>query len=168
MDKNQIVSKINSIWPGAVLEARSFGRSGAFSVWLESQALLKVALALKEDPEWKLNWLENLSVVELEEVMVVTYFLRSTVNSRTLVLRTSAVPSSPKAWVKFPSVSHIWSMSAPFEHEAKELFGIEFDGLAPAEFQAKVSEAGENEFPLRKKFELKKVTNSNHTKKLDP
>ena len=78
MDKNPLISKLNKDVPGAVLETRRFGRSEITSIWIESQTIQKVAFALKNDVGLKLNWLENLSVVELEGVLVVTYFVTST------------------------------------------------------------------------------------------
>lgn len=155
MDKNQFVSKLNKIWPGSVLESREFGRSGVFSFWLEVTAIEKVAAELKEDPELRLDWLENLSVVELEEVMVVTYFLRSTVTRHSLVLRISAVPASKTAWVKFPSVVEVWPMAGPLESEAGELFGIEFGKKAKTGVSPFFPEGWQG-FPLRKSFEFPK------------
>ena len=121
MDKNPFVSKLNKSVPGAVLETRRFGRSSTLSVWVEAQSILKVASMLTSDSEFKLNWLENLSIVEFEKVFVVTYFVRSTATKYSLVLRISAVPETKNAEISFPSIQSIWPMGKPFEEEAEEI-----------------------------------------------
>lgn len=170
MDKNLFVSKLNKIWPGSVLESREFGRSGVFSVWLEAKAIGRVASALKDDAEVRLDWLENLSVVELEEVMVVTYFLRSTVTAHSLVLRISAVPESKTSWVKFPSIRDVWTMGTPMEKEAEELFGIQFDTGRDVvqRIEGGYLPEGCEGFPLRKSFKFPKaVMGLSHSRPLN-
>jgi Ni,Fe-hydrogenase III component G len=134
VDKNPFISKLNKSLPDAVLETRRFGRSGTSSIWVEAQAIQKVAAFLKNDAEFKLDWLENLSVVEFEKVLVTTYFVCSNTTKHSLVVRASAVPESPNAEVSFPSIRAIWPMGEPMELEAEELFGIHFrTGLSVAE-----------------------------------
>ncbi|MBI2711503.1 MAG: NADH-quinone oxidoreductase subunit C [Bdellovibrio sp.] len=155
MDKNQIVLKLNSICSGTVLEAGEFGRSGVVSVWIESKTVLQIAECLKNDLEFQLDWLENLSVVELEEVVVVTYFLRSTTTPETLVLRISALPGSKSEKIVFPSVSSIWPMAIPFENEAEQLFGVTFIGKESCELNNKFLLPDlSHGFPLRKSFDF--------------
>lgn len=154
MDKNPLISKLNKLVPGAVLETRRFGRSGIVSIWIETQTLQKVASILKSDPELQLDWLENLSVVEFEGILVASYFIRSTVTAHHYILRSSAVPSSPEAEVLFPSVREIWPMATPMEEEAREMFGIRFsmnESDSSTETARRLPEnwAG---FPLRKNY----------------
>ncbi len=154
MDKNALVSRLNKIIPGGVLETRRFGRSENTSIWIEAQAVQKIAMALKMDTEMKLDWLENLSVVEFEKVFIVTYFLRSLITRHSLVIRASAVPVSPGSEFLFPSVRNIWPMGLPMEEEAEEMFGIVFSLNNETQFQVKVNRLPENwkGFPLRKDY----------------
>ncbi len=163
MDKNLIVSKINSEVQGSVLEVRRFGRSEIFSIWIEAQSVHKVASVLRADPEISLDWLENLSVVEFAECLVVSYFLQSTTRPHSqIVLRASVVPLSIDAEVEVPSIQAIWPMGAPMEQEANELFGVRFKSLPlERQFQSDFNLEGSlsrrllpevRGFPLRKKF----------------
>ncbi len=158
MDKNSLASKLNKIIPGAVLETRRFGRSPLSSIWVEAQSIQKVAVALKNDADLKLDWLENLSVVEFEKVLVVSYFLRSTSTQQCIVVRASAVPSSPKAEVLFPSIRSIWPMGAPMEDEAEEMFGVLFRLTGEAEDLSRPRRlaADWEGYPLRKSYEFPK------------
>jgi NADH-quinone oxidoreductase subunit C len=117
------------------------------SIWIEAQTLENVALFLKNDNEYKVDWLENLSVVEFEGVFVVSYFIRSTTTPFRCVIRASAVPSSPQAPVPFPSIREIWPMGTPMEEEAEELFGIQFSKHPP-----NLLPEGWTGFPLRKNY----------------
>ena len=163
MDKNPIVSKINNVFPGVVLESRRFGRSDSRSIWIEAQSIHKVAGLLRFDPEISLDWLENLSVVEFTEALVVTYFLQSRTDARTsLILRVSVAPPDTDAEVVVPSIRAIWPMGIPMEQEVHEMFGVRFKVLpvekrvqSEFDFEKPLSRRLPEEtrgFPLRKKF----------------
>ena len=164
MDKNLIVSKISSQFPGSILESRRFGRTGAISFWVEAKAIDQVSQFLKADPQFSLDWLESLSVVEFEEALVVSYFLRSSSEAHAeVILRVSLVPASPEAEVEIPSVRAIWPMGIPMEQEAYEMFGVRFiQGVFQTSEVDSSSFAGHQpscllpeqvrKFPLRKKL----------------
>lgn len=154
MDKNTLTAKLNKLIPGAVLEARRFGRSNITSIWVEAQSVQKVATTLRSETELKLDWLENLSVVEFEKVFVVTYFLRSSSSGFNFVMRASIVPSSPNASVAFPSVRNIWPMAQVMEDEAEEMFGIIFKQEETKEdrLSSRRLPSGWKGFPLRKNY----------------
>lgn len=159
MDKKSLVLKLNKAVPGAVLETLRFGRSGSTTIWVEAQAIQKIAMAIKLDPVFQLDWLENLSIVEFENVFVVTYFVGSTVTSHSLVIRASAVPSAPDAEIQFPSVRSIWSMATPMEEDAGEMFGIVFGPSSETEKGEKATRLPENwqGYPLRKNYSFPKT-----------
>jgi NADH:ubiquinone oxidoreductase subunit C len=122
-------------------------------------ALLPEAAAfLKSDPGTRLEWLENLSGVQLEGAIVMTYFLRpSTVSpsdAQPLILRVSARLASPAKEVDVPSVAGVWAMAAPFEAEIQELFGVRFLGAdgRPAHEAGIRLPRDWNGFPLRKNY----------------
>lgn len=126
METGEIFSKLKSAAPGSVLEKGRFGRSAHLSVWVETRALPEVASFLKNDPEIALDWLENLSAIQMDDAIVVTYFVRSSAQGHSLILRGSLEPAGPAKEVDLPSVARSWAMAAPFEAEIQELFGVRF------------------------------------------
>ena len=160
MDKNLLLSKLNKLLPGVVLESRRFGRSGVVSVWVEAQSLTKVGVAMKEDPELSADWLENLSIVEFEEALVVTYFVRSTGMGHSFIVRASVVPNPKTGSASFPSVQSVWPMAKLMEREAEEMFGVTFGSESlksePAGSHFGILPEGWTGYPLRKKYEFPK------------
>jgi NADH:ubiquinone oxidoreductase subunit C len=123
-----LIQKLNDIAPGAILEKQRFGRSGALSVWIEVRAIQKIAEGVRHAAGLELDWLENLSVMQLDEALVLSYFVRSTTTDERVILRGSVVPPSINAEVKVPSVVDVWEMAAPMQEEIAELFGVRFSG----------------------------------------
>jgi NADH-quinone oxidoreductase subunit C len=128
VETKELASKIEAAVPGSVLEMRPFGRGKALSVWIEMQALIKVGQWLKEDQELALDWLENLSAMDIDGTLVFTYFLRSKNTPTQLILRGSVVPLSVSDIVTVPSVESVWPMAKKFEREIADLFGAKFEG----------------------------------------
>jgi NADH-quinone oxidoreductase subunit C len=125
------------------------------SIWVETQSIQKVADALYHDPECRLDWLENLSVVEFEGIFVVSYFLRSTVSKHTAIIRLSTPPVSGDQEIQLPSIQNTWPMGIPMEQEAYEMFGVQFQvGHELSEFTARIQRLPEGweGFPLRKNY----------------
>ena len=156
MEKNFIVSKLNKALPGSVLEVRRFGQSDAVSIWIEAQNIQKIALFLKSETELKMDWLENFSVVEFENVFVATYFVRSFSNEHQLIIRISVVPDKHSEDAHLPSVKLIWPMIEPMEHEAEELFGIYFrvDPDKKEHARSRILPHPWRGYPLRKNYQF--------------
>jgi NADH-quinone oxidoreductase subunit C len=157
VDKNTLVVRLNKIAEGSVLDVRRFGRSDIHSVWIDTQFLSTLAFGLKKDPQLKLDWLENLSVVELDEALMISYFIRSTVTQHSLLMRALVTPPSPDAEVKFPSVCGVWPMAEPHESEASELFGIQFEDPSDSisrGIKHNFLPEGWKGFPLRKSYKF--------------
>ncbi len=154
MDKNHLVSKLNKLFPGLILEVRRFGRSEVTSIWVEAQSIPKVASVLKDDLEFRLEWLENFSVVEFDQVLVISYFLGSTAKGLSLVVRASLVPFTLLEEIGCPSVQNIWPMIEPMEREASEMFGIRFHLNKDQLYREKpfLLPEGWKGFPMRKKY----------------
>jgi Ni,Fe-hydrogenase III component G len=154
VDTGEILSKLKTAVPGSVLEKSRFGRSAFLSLWVETRALPEIAAALKGKQDIKLDWLENLSAIQMEKAIVVTYFLRSSSNDNTLILRCSVEPANPAKEVELPSVVSSWAMAAPFEAEIQEFFGVRFvdsKGELVHTGPGKMPK-GWNGFPLRKNY----------------
>lgn len=157
MDKNTLIEQLNKAVPRSILDVRRFGRSEILSIWVETESIDLLASTLKSHLDLQLDWLENLSVIELEGALVITYFLRSFSKDTQLIIRSSVVPPSPQEYVIVPSIRKIWSMGQPMEDEAEEMFGIRFQeklGLRSSQEQPKqkLMPEGWQGFPLRKSY----------------
>ena len=153
MENTTLLSKLNKLVEGKTLQKARFGRSGALLIWLSRADLPALARMLREDPGFELDWLEHLSVMQMEDVLVATYFLRSRQNRNVLVLRTTATPPAADAWASLPSVRETWPTAAHLEDEVSELFGIRFEG-GKGDERTFLSENIEP-FPLRKQLRLR-------------
>ena len=152
METGEIINKLKSAVPSCVLEKSRFGRSGNLSLWVDSRTILLAAGFLKDDPEVRLEWLENMSAIQMDGALVVTYFLRSYVSKASLMIRASLEPAGPSKDVSLASVSSIWAMASAFEFEIQELFGIRFEGLAQGGVIGQRLPKNWNGFPLRKTY----------------
>ncbi|MGK5083596.1 NADH-quinone oxidoreductase subunit C [Bdellovibrionota bacterium FG-1] len=154
MDTTELLKKLKQAVPGAVLENGCFGRTTSPSFWIEGRLLVAVAAFLKNENRVALDWLENLSVIEVEETLVASYFLRSTSSALTVTLRVSAVPPGPTVPAELFSVAELWAMAGAFEVEAGELFGIRFLSASgqPVYLPSQRLPQGWVGFPLRKKY----------------
>jgi NADH-quinone oxidoreductase subunit C len=158
VEATEILNKLKQAAPGSVLEKSRFGRSELLSVWVEARTLPEIASFLKNEPDVKLDWLENLSGIQLDGAIVLTYFLRSSQQTPSrdpgLILRVSLEPSGPAKEVEVPSVTRSWAMAAPFEAEIQELFGVRFldaDGRPAHEAGIRLPRDW-NGYPLRKSY----------------
>lgn len=148
METGELIEQLGKAVPGAVLEVRPFGAQGEPSVWIESAKLLAAGRFLKER-ESALDWLEDLTVFQLDQNLILSYFLRSPQSEDRLVLRVSLVIPGADAWVAAPSVVDVWPEARAFETDLGELFGIHFGEkstgfrLLPEDWDG---------FPLRKNY----------------
>jgi NADH:ubiquinone oxidoreductase subunit C len=149
----ELISKVKAGVPGAVLESRPFGRNKEVSLWIEMGAISRLAEFLKQEPTLSLDWVENLSVMQVEDALVLTYFLRSSITGGFVIVRGSVVPESQESRVKIASTADTWNSVAVFEAEAAELFGIDFErsGARPAFTLGLLPETWKG-FPLRKEY----------------
>ncbi|OFZ01048.1 MAG: hypothetical protein A2070_06125 [Bdellovibrionales bacterium GWC1_52_8] len=129
MDKSKLISKLEAGFPGAVLQVQRFGKTETQCLWIEGKRIREVARGLKED--FGFNILENLSVMQIDDALVLTYFLRTsdpeTGNyGECLIVRLSAHLKKPNHALEVASIVDFWATALPFEMEAGELFGIHF------------------------------------------
>jgi NADH:ubiquinone oxidoreductase subunit C len=164
VEKNLLIQKLNKALGKDVLEMSRFGKSDIPLVWVAAPTLLKVVKFLVEDPDLQLNWLENLSVVELDEVFMVSYFIRSFSTPFQIILRVSheikeRKNDKVKQIISLNSVRRYWPMAEPIEDEIEELFGFQFNGenftqKPISENQRKILFLELQGFPLRKNFQF--------------
>lgn len=150
MDTNAILLKLKESVPGKVLESGRFGRSSWFSIWIDVHSIRAIANAILADERMGLDWLENVSVAEVDNALLVSYFLSSTRGANQVVLRGTVAIKKSDQEVDLPSVRDLWPMAAPFEDEAAELFGIRFlsESGEPLPRSLRLVEEGAG-FPLR-------------------
>ena len=151
MDPKELTRKLKAGTPeGAILELRPFGRSSVSTVYVETKSLLTVARFLRDEPAFSLDWLENLSAMEVQNAVVLSYFLRSRGAGGLLVLRASLLPASAEAEVDCDSVTPVWPMAERMEREIADLFGVRFRGNPMVAREALPSDwVG---YPLRKGY----------------
>jgi NADH:ubiquinone oxidoreductase subunit C len=155
VDTGALLSKLNRLLPGLILEKSRFGRAGDLAVWVETSSIPKVAQAVAAEPSLELDWLEHLSVMQVESALVLGYFLRSGRNASRLVVRASVIPEAPSARVQVPSVAEWWPTAIPMQEELGELFGIDFEGVGqPGRVRTQRLLPEIAGFPLRKEFEF--------------
>jgi Ni,Fe-hydrogenase III component G len=159
----EIINRLKLASPGCVLEKGRFGRSDRTAVWVEARALPEIARFLKNEVGIRFDWLENLSAIQMDGAIALTYFLRVSdfvsesdpaARGGALILRVSVELEGPAKEVDVPSVARTWAMAAPFEAEIQELFGVRFmdaDGR-PAHAPGIRLPRGWNGFPLRKTY----------------
>ena len=145
---DQRMADLPSALESAILERVRFGRSDNTSFWVQGTRLRELCEYVKKRGE--MDWLENLSCAQVDQSLLLTYFLRSSITHETLILRVSLeLPSDYQAFVDMDSVEQIWESARTFEEENSLLFGVRFGGSKKATAPFEPSRDG---FPLRKDF----------------
>lgn len=123
---------------------------GILSDWpqvtVPAAAIEQVCRLAKEDPRLALKMLLCLSCVDYETHFELVYFLHSLTAERTLVVKAAAPYDHPR----LPSVAAVWPAAEWYEREARDLFGVHFDGN-PDDAPLLLYEGFEG-FPGRKEF----------------
>ena len=151
MEPNALLARLTERLGILALEKGRFGRSGAPAIWVESKSVLKAAakLAAGNDTDAeRFDWLENLSAIQMDDAIVLSYFIRNRAHSLPVVIRASLVFEKSKT-VEVPSVSPAWRTATLFEQEIESLFGIKFAGQVDESVKTGPL-LGAGEFPLRK------------------
>lgn len=154
MASARIREVIEAQCPGALLESGRFGRSGKLALWIEMKAIADVARAVAQTPD---TWLENLSAMQVDRAIVLTYFVRSwdraAEATASVILRGSLLPKSPDALVDAPSVAGVWPSAEFFEREVSDLFGVRFtDAIYPEPPARWLLPPDWRGYPLRKEY----------------
>ena len=86
--------------------------------------VLAVCRAAKGDPRLACDYLRCLSAVDYGERLEINYHLFSLEKRHKFVVKTSVPPEDPAV----PSVVSVWRGADWFEREARDLFGVSFEG----------------------------------------
>lgn len=93
------------------------------NVIIPPEALLQLALSLRNEEDLKFDFLFCLSGVDWITHLMVVYHLTSTIHKHTLVLK-AKIPDRENPEVE--TVSHIWKTAEFHEREVYDLFGVKF------------------------------------------
>jgi NADH-quinone oxidoreductase subunit C len=111
------------------------------------ERLLEIAQKLREDKSFDLDYMCNLTGVDLDNVLGVVYHFESYALKHTLVLKCFAVDREK---AEIPSLMHLWPTAELHEDEAFDFYGFNFVGhsnlrhfLLPEDWVG---------FPLRKDY----------------
>jgi Ni,Fe-hydrogenase III component G len=143
----EFVSKIKAKHGGKVLATGQFGKRGMSLIFIESTALTEISTACRAE----YDFLENLSVAELDGALLITYFLTTTQDRRRrLAIRTTVDAKDSEKLVEIQSVHLIWPEVTQLERELRALWGVKVIGLDGRE--ERVLPEGWQGFPLRKGY----------------
>lgn len=137
-----------------LLQEQPIGRSGEPAYWVEAKRLLDAARALRAHEQLQIEWVENLSAIQMSGAIVLSYWIRSSKHDESVLVRLSVVPSDADSWVTCASVADVWPSAKAFESEIRQLFGVHFEGAQDAGFSIHVHllPEGWKGFPLRKQY----------------
>ena len=115
-------------------------------VTVDAAAIDQVCRLAKDASALSLQMLHCLSCVDYETSFQLVYFLHSLELERTLVIKADVPYDNPR----LPSVAAIWPAAEWYEREARDLFGVQFDGNPDA--APLLLYEGFDGFPGRKEF----------------
>jgi NADH-quinone oxidoreductase subunit C len=149
MDNTTVLDRLQSALPNAL--AGSHEQRGELSIVVKREALLDVVRFLRDDPQLRYNFLENLCGVDYlgrTPRFEVVYHLLSHANRHRVCLKVGLPENGPT----LPSLTPLWSTANWQERETYDMFGIVFTGhpslsriLMPDDWEG---------FPLRKDVPL--------------
>lgn len=115
-----LAAAINSAVAGSVA---TFSRD---AVWIKPAALLDVAAALRDRPEFSFDFLNSVSAVDYIGHFEVVYHLTSLRQNRRAVVKVRC--GEGRTEPVLPSVISVWRGADFQEREAYDLMGIRFEG----------------------------------------
>ena len=125
MDNATVISRLQSAFSHAVEDVVEF--RGQASVYVTRDSIVDIAQFLRDDPELRYNFLENLCGVDYfgrEPRFEVVYHLLSYQNRHRICLKVGL----PEDDLNMPSITSLWQTANWQERETYDMFGIEFHG----------------------------------------
>lgn len=129
MTSADLAAAVKAKYPNLVIGVESTDGIGC-SVWVKREGIKALALALKNDAEFRFNLLMDLFAVdylhweEKEKRFEVVYNLYSLENNVRLFLKVQLAEADPA----LDSVTSAWPAADWFEREAWDMMGIRFNG----------------------------------------
>jgi NADH-quinone oxidoreductase subunit C len=125
MDNATIRDALQAAFGDAILDAVEF--RGDLSVSVRPSAIVDVARFLRDNEDFRFNFLENLCGVDYlgrEPRFEVVYHLLSHANRKRVCLKVGLPESDPTV----PSLTGLWPTANYQEREAYDMFGLIFSG----------------------------------------
>ena len=125
MDNTSLLSALQTAFGDAILASDEFG--GELRVSVRPTAIVEVARFLRDNEDYRFNFLENLCGVDYlgrEPRFEVVYHLLS-FTSRTRVWLKVGVPEND---LNVPTLTGLWPTANYMEREAYDMFGLIFTG----------------------------------------
>jgi NADH-quinone oxidoreductase subunit C len=145
MDAAQIFDKLKLEFGNDILELVSDKNSDPF-IKINAPRIVEVCLFLRDEPDFKFDYMVNLSGMDYTKNLTVVYHLYSLDLKHRIVLKVELNRESPNV----PSVEKVWKTANWHEREAYDMFGIMFENhpfmvriLCPYDWEG---------FPLRKDY----------------
>lgn len=139
MDNTTVANRLRDALPQAIITMNEF--RGDLRVEVHREHLIEVAKFLRDTPELRYTFLENLCGVDYlgrEPRFEVVYHLLSFENRHRVCLKVGAPEDDPKV----PSLTVLWPTANWQERETYDMFGIIFNGhpsleriLMPADWE---------------------------------
>jgi NADH-quinone oxidoreductase subunit C len=149
MDNSTVLERLQAALPNALGGSHEF--RGELSLFVKREAIVEVARFLRDDPQLRYNFLENLCGVDYlgrEPRFEVVYHLLSHGNRHRIALKVGVPENDPT----LPSLTPLWSTANWQEREVYDMFGLTFTGHPSLE-RILMPEDWEG-FPLRKDVPL--------------
>jgi NADH-quinone oxidoreductase subunit C len=125
LDNATVLERLRAALPDAILGSAEF--RGDLSVYVRPERIVDVARFLRDDPELRFNFLENLCGVDYlgrEPRFEVVYHLVSFTNRSRICLKVGVDEHNPSV----PSLTGLWPGANYHERETFDMFGIIFTG----------------------------------------
>ena len=125
MDNTTVVERLRAAFPEAITGSSEF--RGQLSVNVQPKAIVAVAQFLRDDPQLRYNFLENLCGVDYlgrSPRFEVVYHLLSLTNRHRVCLKVGLADPTPTV----ASLTPLWSTANYQEREAYDMLGIVFEG----------------------------------------
>ena len=119
LNGEEVAKKIGDNFPDSIAIADKE------TIIVESESLYQVAEFLKNDPNYKFDYLANLVAVDFMECFEVVYNLVSIEHNHSITLKTRCYDRDDPT---LPSVVSLWRTADYQEREIYDLFGITFTG----------------------------------------
>jgi NADH:ubiquinone oxidoreductase subunit C len=153
-------SEFEKALEGLYFEKSRFGAKKWPLYWVEvdriRDALEKLQAGSNSDVGLKMNRLEMIDAMELDEGMVLTYLISSYAHSERVAIRISLALFSEGTKPKIPSVTPFFAQARDFENELDQMFGLKFVKAKRENRSERVSPMILTDdfkgFPMRKSF----------------
>ncbi|GAB1370277.1 NADH-quinone oxidoreductase subunit C [Candidatus Kapaibacterium sp.] len=122
MTANEIYEKLKSEFGDEIISLTEDAANEAFIV-VKPQRIVEICLVLRDDPNFKFDYMANLTGMDYPNNLTVVYHLYSIPLNHRIVLKVELNKENPSV----ESVEKVWKTANWHEREAYDMFGIIFE-----------------------------------------